>query len=288
MLPSLVAISGMLAAAPAAAGSSVATIEISFATHAGEGAAGAKRFARNGCYQGESGGGTGGGGHAHDSHAGCLRPADVAAVFARLDALPGDALVREAATGGAPDRSLGAPRTRVVLVRTDGSRWLAANRTTGDEVLRAVNDIPSESQWYAPPPDKPVGGGPQLLVLATEFGNIDSSWRLEGSLASDGRWWCHRTTVNAPGAEPRLPSQSASPIKDAPARLGRILEGTNPGAPDDGASAKPTRDKTVETSVEVVWPGKTRARLRPWRMAGAVVSRFAEEMQALARACGAR
>jgi hypothetical protein len=176
-----------------------------------------------------------------------------------------------------------------VLVRADGSRWLAANRTTGDDVLRAVNDLPSESQWYAPPPDKPLGGGAQLLVLANQVGGMTSSFRIEGSLASDGRWWCHRSTVNAVRDEPaRLPSQSPPPIKDAPARLGRILEGVHPDAPDPGASAAQTRGRGVELSVEVVWPGRTRARLRPWRMASAVVNRFAAEMQALARACGSR
>ena len=77
----------------------------SFVTHAGEGAAGSKRFMRDGCYQIESGGSTG----ARDTRATARPadlPADVAAVFARLGAIAGDALVRDdagrrGATGGA-------------------------------------------------------------------------------------------------------------------------------------------------------------------------------------------
>jgi hypothetical protein len=48
---------------------------------------GSKRFTRDGCYQIESGGSTGGSTYAHDSQAGCQRAADVAAIFARLDAI---------------------------------------------------------------------------------------------------------------------------------------------------------------------------------------------------------
>ena len=114
---------------------------------------------RDGCYQIESGGGTGGAGYARDSQAGCHLPADVAAVFARLGAIAGDALVRDGAgrggaAGGARAEgfSPGGSQTRVVLIRPDGSRWVAANKATADDMLRAVNDLPSENQWYAKPP----------------------------------------------------------------------------------------------------------------------------------------
>src|SRR6185436_4178908 len=97
----LLAISGMLAAEPAARpGTEPAAVEISFATIAGEGAVGRRRFLRDGCYQVESGGSTGGAGYARASQAGCHLPADVAAVFARLGAIAGDALVREGAGRG--------------------------------------------------------------------------------------------------------------------------------------------------------------------------------------------
>ena len=59
MLPTLIAISGMLAAATPGADATVAAVEIAFVTHAGEGAAGRKRFTRDGCYQVASGGSTG-------------------------------------------------------------------------------------------------------------------------------------------------------------------------------------------------------------------------------------
>ena len=57
----------------------------------------------------------------------------------------------------------GAGETHVVLIAADGSRWVAGNRATADDILRAVNELPSENQWYAKPPEKPIGGGPQLL-----------------------------------------------------------------------------------------------------------------------------
>ena len=62
----LLAISGMLAATepPSRAGAGIAAVEISFVTHVGEGAEGQKRFTRDGCYQAESGGSTGGAGYA--------------------------------------------------------------------------------------------------------------------------------------------------------------------------------------------------------------------------------
>src|SRR5436189_6303478 len=109
MLSSLVAISGMLAAAPATpARAPVAAVEISFVTHAGEGAAGVKRITRNGCYQGEWSGGTGGG-DARDSQAGCLRPTDVEPVFTRPAGPAVGAPARQAkstgpAAPGAPGR----------------------------------------------------------------------------------------------------------------------------------------------------------------------------------------
>src|SRR5438552_518858 len=98
----------MLAAEAGAAERAPAAVEISFATRAGEGAAGRRRILRNGCYQVESGGSTGGAGYARDSEAGCHHAADVAAVFARLGAVGGDALVREADAAGGAAR--GAPR----------------------------------------------------------------------------------------------------------------------------------------------------------------------------------
>ena len=93
-------------------------VEISFVTHAGEGAAGGKRFMRDGCYQIESGGSTGGAGYARDSQAGCHLPTDVAAVFARLGAIAGDALVRDGtARGGAAEAAPPAARAPMVSGR---------------------------------------------------------------------------------------------------------------------------------------------------------------------------
>lgn len=288
-------ISGIMAAdagaPPPARAAQVSAVEIGFATHAGEGAAGRKRFIRDGCYQIESGGGTGGG-YARDSQAGCHLPTDVAAVFAKLAAMAGDGLAREranaaSAAGGARAEGLrpGGSETQVVLVRPDGSRWVGANKTTRDQLLAAVNELPSENQWYAKPPGKPVGKGAQLVVLAVSTSSGSGSKRTEASLASDGRWWCHRSVMGARGGEEKLPAKKELAVKDAPARLGRIFAGTNPAAPDDVERASSKAADGGETSVEVAWPGQARAPLRRRSGMEAVVDRFGAEMQALSPAC---
>src|SRR5262245_52118250 len=86
---------GASGGAPPRAAAPPAAVEITFETTVGEGAAGGKRIMRDGCYQIESGGSTGGAGYAHDSQAGCHLAGDVAPVFARLGAFAGDALVRD-------------------------------------------------------------------------------------------------------------------------------------------------------------------------------------------------
>jgi hypothetical protein len=292
----LLAISGMLAAGPAARpGSEPAAVEISFATIAGEGAVGRRRFVRDGCYQVESGGSTGGAGYARDSQAGCLLPAHVAAVFTRLGAVADSALVREQASppkggaaGGARAGGLmpGGAETHVVLIRGDGSRWVAANKPAADDILRAVNELPSENQWYAKPPDKPVGPGAQLFVVS--YTNAPS-FRAQASLAADGRWWCYQSVIGTEGAEPKLPAKPPKPLKDAEAaaRLGRILKGMRPDATDDAAAA---RDKSADDSdtAEVAWPGQPRTPLRPRRSITTAMSRFAGEMQAMAPSCAHR
>jgi hypothetical protein len=294
MLPTLIAISGMLAAAtPARADATVAGVEIAFVTHAGEGAAGRKRFTRDGCYQVASGGSTGGAGYAHDSQAGCHRPTDVADVFARLDAIGADRLVRDgaaapAAARGAPDRRRGpgGSEETVVLVRRNGARWVAANQATADDVLRAVNELPGENQSAANPPEKQVGTGAQLLSLSAAGGR--RSGRFEGFLASDGRWWCYTSILGPREGEPPLPDKKVSAVTNAPARLGWILAGARADAPegaprDDGSPVEGT-----ETNIQVVWPGKERELLHPRRLAGAVIERFVAEMKPLSPACAGR
>jgi hypothetical protein len=294
MLPTLIAISGMLAAeAPARADATVAAVEIAFVTHAGEGAAGRKRFTRDGCYQVASGGSTGGAGYAHDSQAGCHRPTDVAEVFGRLDAIGADRLVREgaavpAAAHAAPDRRRGpgGSEETVVLVRRDGTRWVAANQATADDVLRAVNELPSENQSGASSPEKQLGTGAQLLALSAAGGR--RSGRLEGFLASDGRWWCYTSIIGPRGGEDRLPAKKASAATNAPARLGRILAGAHADAPESAPRDDGSQVEGTETNIQIVWPGKEPALLRPSRLAPAVVERFVAEMKPLSPACAGR
>ncbi len=287
---SLLAISGMLAAEAAARpGTEPAAVEISFATVAGEGAVGHRRFLRDGCYQVESGGSTGGAAYARDSQAGCLLPADVAAVFTRLGAVADSALVREkgaaprGATGGARAGGLGpgGNETQVVLVRGDGSRWVAANKPAADDILRAVNELPSENQWYAKPPEKPVGKGGQLVVLSASASGRAGNQRVQASLAGDGRWWCYRSVIGERHGEPELPAKkpSAMPAPTASERLGRILAGADAGEdkqnkPEDGP----------EISVEAAWAGTPRTALRP-SVRASVIKRFMTEMKTVSPTC---
>jgi hypothetical protein len=211
-------------------------------------------------------------------------------VFARLDAIPTAALVREvgAKGGGAPRRGSmpGGTETQVVLIRTDGTRWIATNQATADDVLRAVNELPSENQWYITAPEKPVGSGPQLLALMTAVGKDESSWRFEGSLASDGRWWCHRSRVGTRTGASRLPTKNSAPIANAPARLGRILAGAQPDAREEPQA--PGDKHADQISVESAWPGKARAPLRPAKLVGTVLHRFIGETRTLSPVCDVR
>ena len=241
-------------------------------------AAGGKRFVRDGCYQIESGGGTGG--------PGCARqpgrlpsPRRRRGGVRQLDAIGADALVREGAAegGAAPGRS-GASRRRAAPaglrpgdsqiagrpVRPDGSRWVAANQTAANQLLRRDQRAASENQWYATPPAKPVGAGAQLVVLSVMIPGRDGSRRTEAALASDGRWWCYRSVVGERGAEPQAAGETKPRRStDAPARLGRILAGASPRRRDEAPADPDKRTDGVEISVEVAWPGVARAPLRP-------------------------
>lgn len=283
MLPTVIAISGMLAAEPAAAsGAGLASVEITFVTHAGEGAAGRRRITRAGCYQSESGGSTGGAAYARESQAGCHRAADVAPIFARLDAIPAAGLVREPPVAAARDSAPGGSELRVVLIRADGTRWVGANKATTDDVLRAVNELPSENQWHAQAPDKPAGKGPQLVVLSA--GRAGGT-RFEGALASDGRWWCQRSVIGERDEVSKLPAKPPAATANAAARLSRIFEGISPQTRDE-APAAPKSDG-VERSVEVAWPGRARVPVSA-DAAAKVTQRFAAEMTALSPTCAAR
>ena len=48
------------------------------------------------------------------------------------------------------------------------------------------------------------------------------------------------------------------------------------------------RSRAPETNIQIVWPGKERAPLRPRRLASAVVERFGAEMKPLSPACAGR
>ena len=289
MLSSILVIGLAAAEAAAAPPAKPTAVEISFVTHVGEGAAGGKRFMRDGCYQVESGGSTGGAGYARASQAGCHLPADVAAVFARLGAIADSALVREkaaapkGAAGGARAAGLmpGDDHTHVVLIRDDGSRWVAANKPAADDILRAVNELPSENQWYAKPPEKPVGKGGQLVVVSAAATDRGGNRRLQAALASDGRWWCYRSVIGEQRGEPELPAKKSTAIPAATAseRLGRILADADAG---EGKQTKQTDG--LEMSVEAAWVGKARAAVKPSGHEK-VIKRFVAEMKPVSSIC---
>ena len=287
------ALVGVLAAGvtPAPAGAPPAvvdTLEVSFSTQVGEGAAGRKRFRRDGCYQVESGGSTGGAGHARDSQAGCHRPADVAAAFARLEALAaGDkGRARQRRAPGRSGRGPRRPRRGPGPLADPGGAGPPGRLALGGgqredcaELVAAANELPSENQWYAEPPAPPLGTGPQLLVLSLTAPDR----RLQASLASDGRWWCHLSVIGLRGSEQKLPPPGKLALTDAPARLARILAGARP--PGKVADEAPADKQPFEASVEVAWPGQPRAALRPRAQGRPVVQRFTTEMRALSSAC---
>jgi hypothetical protein len=256
----------------------VAAIEVTFSTNAGEGAAGRKRFDRNGCYQSEAEGGTGGAGRAHDSEAGCHRPEDVARAFALISVLP---LRAEAAAAQLP----GAPN-RVVVVRSDDTRWIPADTQSTRELARLVDSLPPQNQWYAQPPDKPVGTAAQLVVLSVSEAGGAGVRRLEAMLAADGRWWCHRSVPAGALEEPRLPRKPAKPLspEDARARLAHITAGLSPPGSARADESWAGRGG-VNRTVEVAFAGGPRAPARPRQKAADVAKRFEAKLQPAAAAC---
>src|ERR1043165_617256 len=101
------------------------SVEIEFSTHVGESSHGAKFMTRDGCYQAESVGSAGGATRIHVSSTGCHRPAQVAALFGRLDRIGPAGLVRQESArdggaGAAPTRDPGGSTTLVTLIGPDG------------------------------------------------------------------------------------------------------------------------------------------------------------------------
>ena len=103
--------------------------------------------------------------------------------------------------------------------RTARAGWRPARRSRRNWWPRSTR-CPSENQWYAEPPAPPLGTGSQLLVLSATAPDR----RLEASLASDGRWWCHLSVTGPRGSEQKLP-----PPAQAGARRRAGAPGAHPG-----------------------------------------------------------
>lgn len=258
----------------------VAAIEVTFSTNAGEGAVGRKRVDRSGCYQSESEGGTGGGRRAHDSEAGCHRAEDVERTFALISALP---LRAETVPAKLPD-----DQPRVVVVRADDTRLVPADDQAARELLRLVNSLPSQNQWYAQPPANPVGKTAQLVVLSVSETGGPGVRRLEAVVAADGRWWCHRSVPAGASEELQLARKPAKPLspEDALARLAFITAGLSPpGTARAGDTAVARTGHGVNRTVEVAFAGGPRAPARPRHKAADVAKRLEAKMRPLAAAC---
>ncbi|MES1172614.1 MAG: hypothetical protein ABUL77_05215 [Bacteroidota bacterium] len=278
---------GLLIGEPGSASpAEVAVIEVPFSTRVGDGASGLKRIFRNGCYQVVSEGGSGAGaGSSRNSQVGCHLAGEVSAAFERLDLLAsasGSGVVKEgrvSPSGGRRDESGVRAQAGVVLVRGDGSRWVAANDEVAGEFLSAINAMPSENQWHAKPPARPVGKGPQFVAVSVATTRGAGPRKLQGSLSVDGRWWCHGTGVAGVGHTATSRPLKLAPVnpRDASGRLGRILKGARAKSAIEDDDVPPDASG-IETSVELVFAGRSRSGLFPKRLAKPVAQRFAVEM----------
>ena len=237
---------------------------------------------RDGCYQIESGGGTGGAGTRATA-----RPAATAPPTSRRSSR---ASARSRATrwcattpGGAArpsgaraDGLLGGDsQTRVVLIRRTARAGWRRIRRRPTTSLRAVNELPSENQWYATPPAN------RSARVASWSCCRWSGRRLDGAPKP-----CSRRT--AAGGATAASSASAVPNRKLPGkRVAAVAGCARPARPDPRrgepgparrrrARRPDKRSDGVEISVEVAWPGQARApaapeaaRRRRWPIASA-------------------
>lgn len=289
--PGVVLFSLLLGELRSASPAQFALIEVPFSTRAGDGASGLKRIFRNGCYQVVSESGSGAGA-SRNSQVGCHRPGEASQAFERLDLLAsasGSGVVKEdpaSSSGGRGNESGARAQARAVLVRGDGSRWVAANDDVAGELLSAINTIPSENQWHAKPPATPVGKGPQFVAVNVSTTGGTASRKLQASLSVDGRWWCHRWGVAQAGDTSTARGRKLAPVnpREASGRLGRILKGArtrNPLEDDE----EPPGASGIELSVELVLAGRARTGLFPKRLSKVVAQRFAAEMSSHSQLC---
>jgi hypothetical protein len=296
----LLAAGGAAAAARAAdagrAGSGqVSAIETLSLTHVGEGSAGRRRVFRNGCYQSESRGGTGGG-QAHDSNAGCTTARSFADMFTQADALvadgvlvPEDPAAAAAAVGRIFVSALDDAMTglKPVLVCADGRRLVARDKESAQHMERIVGMEPSIDAWYVTPPKPAIGSGAQLIALSVQKSARSSSRMLQASLVATGAWWCHLSVPTLDSDAPQTFSQPTprplSPTKAA-GILDRVLAGISARAlAEDAAKDLPAGDSPI--LVEAAVGAGPRTHVRSTAAAPRAVKSFGNEMRAQSSAC---
>jgi hypothetical protein len=242
--------------------------------------AGRKRFDRDGCYQSESEGGTGGGGRAHDSEAGCHRAEDVERTF-------------RAHLGAAAARRCGAAqaarRANRVVVRPRGRH--ALDPRPDDQAARELalwsTACRPQNQWYAQPPANPWqdGAARRAVRVGDGGGPACAGWRLSSPRMGAGGVTaaCRRGERGAAaGAE----TPEAAIARRGAGRLANITAGLSP--PGSGARQRPAAARTahgINRTVEVAFAGGPRAPARPRHKAADVAKRFEARMRPLAAAC---
>jgi hypothetical protein len=274
----------------------VSSIETRFLTHFGEGAAGRRRVFRNGCYQSESRGGTGGG-QAKDSQAGCTTPSIFAAMFAKADeVVAAGVLVPENLSEVTKEQSAQHVVTALddtsvglhpVVVCDDGRRLVAKDKQASQLLERVVGMEPSIDPWYVTPPKPALSAGAQMIALSARKIGRSGEGTLQASLVASGSWWCHRsiptlgaaapTTVSRPTPKPLPPARAA-------AILDRVLAGISAralAADEAEGLAVPERDIQVEAAVGL----GPRTAVRSTTAVTRVATRFGDEMRAQSSAC---
>jgi len=283
------------AAAPSTRGL-VSAIETRFLTHVGEGAAGRRRVFRNGCYQSDSRGGTGGG-QAQDSQAGCTTPSTFAAMFAKADEVVADGvLVPENPAEVAKDEAarhfvtaLDDARVGLhpVVVCADGRRLVAKDKQASQRLEGVVGMEPSIDAWYVTPPKPALGAGAQMIALSARKVGRSGDRTLQASLVANGSWWCYRSIPtqgsDAPTTFSQPPPKPLPPAKAA-AILDRVLAGISAralAADEAKGLVIPERDIQVEAAVG----SGPRTAIRSTTAVTGVATRFGGEMRAQSSAC---
>jgi hypothetical protein len=274
----------------------VSAIETHSFTHAGEGSVGGRRVFRNGCYQSESRGGTGGG-QAHDSDLGCTAAGVFKDMFAQADTLlTGGALVPEGPApdgagkgrrGGLADHDNDMQGARSVVIDTSGHRLVPRDAEAAKQLAAIVGREPSLDSWYVKPPKPAHGTGPQMIALSVQKSERRGERMLQASLIVDGTWWCHLSVPTGYEDPPEGFSHPA-PRPLPPAKAAAILASALTGISARSLAADEAKDLPTGDSpilVEAAVGSGPRTHVRSATAAARAATSFGKEMRTQSSAC---